>query len=100
MDAPGRDSFADGGCGKVTPCRPLFLLVADVLQVMIKADAHVRHPLADTACPMLGKLVFGSIALAWPRWRPSPSVCIRLRSRGETLRCAGANKNINAAYAT
>jgi hypothetical protein len=41
---------------------------------------------------VLGKLVFGSIALARPRWRPS--VCIRLRSRGKTLRCTGTNKTL------
>jgi hypothetical protein len=48
--------------------------------------------LPTRGCALLGKLVCGSIALAWPRWRPS--VCIQLRSRGKTLRCTGANKTL------
>jgi hypothetical protein len=31
----------------------LFLLVADVLQMLIKHDGRVRHPLVDASCPVL-----------------------------------------------
>jgi hypothetical protein len=31
----------------------LFLLVADVLQQLIKSNGSVRHPLSDSACPVL-----------------------------------------------
>lgn len=31
----------------------MFLLVADVLQVLIKTDGGVRHPMADGLCPVL-----------------------------------------------
>lgn len=65
MDSPGLGSTAAGGCGKEIPCpftsekkdpmSPyLFLLVADVLQMMIKTDGGVRNPLdATTTCPVL-----------------------------------------------
>lgn len=31
----------------------LFLLVADVLQTLIKTDGQARHPLVDSPCPIL-----------------------------------------------
>ena len=31
----------------------LFLLVADVLQALVKADSSIHHPLTDGSCPIL-----------------------------------------------
>jgi hypothetical protein len=31
----------------------LFLLVADMLQALIKADMDIRHPLTNSSCPIL-----------------------------------------------
>jgi hypothetical protein len=56
--------------------------------------ATARRSTASYVIPssLLGKLVFGSIALARPRWQPS--VCVRFRSRGKTLRCTGTNETL------
>jgi hypothetical protein len=63
--------------------------------VLVQQHRSMLSRLAPSpSCPLLllGKLVFGIIALVRPRWRPS--VCVRLRSRGKTLRCTGANKTL------
>jgi hypothetical protein len=44
------------------------------------------------AAYLLGKSVFGSIALVRPRWKPS--ACIRFRSREKTLRCTSTNETL------
>jgi hypothetical protein len=50
--------------------------------IVSSALSRFRTALTDEGL-LLGKMVFGSIALARPRWKPS--ACIRLRSRGKTL---------------
>jgi hypothetical protein len=47
---------------------------------------------SDYPALLLGKLVFGSITLVRPRWRPS--VCVRLRSRGETFAVRALTKTL------
>jgi hypothetical protein len=45
-----------------------------------------------SASSLLGKSVFGSIALVRPRWKPS--ACIHFRSREKTLRCMSTNETL------
>jgi hypothetical protein len=46
----------------------------------------------DVLVGLLGKSVFGSIALVRPRWKPS--ACTRFRSRRKTLRCRSTNETL------
>jgi hypothetical protein len=50
------------------------------------------HEKSYSYSTLLGKWVFGSIALVRPRWEPS--ACIRFRPRKRTLRCMSTNETL------
>jgi hypothetical protein len=68
--------------------RPIFTRLRSIVSSALR---RVRTALTDEGL-LLGKLVFGSIAPARPRWKPS--VYIRLRSREKTLRCTSTNETL------
>jgi hypothetical protein len=68
--------------------RPVFTRLRSFVS---SALCEARTALTDEGL-LLGKLVFGNIALVRPRWKPS--ACIRFRSRKRSLRCMSTNETL------
>jgi hypothetical protein len=88
----------DGGNGlNVLITRTLKKMKLDITHMLTKSTPPFYGIVPrNTAIPLgslvLGKLVFGSIALVRPRWETSS--CIRFRSRERTLRCMSTNETL------